>query len=263
MFSGALYRLISSAERGDYYSHIPLIPLVTVYLIYTERKRIFGSVEYSYAAGGILVLAGILVRLLAETRVLAFNQNDYTSVAVFGGLLFLTGGFVLSFGTRSVRQALFPLLFLLFMVPVPSLLMDGFIYLLQVGSTEVSYYFFMLAGVPIFREGFVFNLPGLSVEVAKQCSGIRSSLALVITVVLASHLFLRSGWRKAVLILAIFPITIIKNGIRILTITLLALHVDIKFLTHGWLHQSGGFVFFIPALALLGTILWGLRRMER
>ncbi len=169
----------------------------------------------------------------------------------------------MSFGTGSLRPALFPLLFLLFIVPVPSGLMDGFVYLLQVGSTEVSYYLFQLAGVPIFREGFVFHLPGLSVEVARQCSGIRSSLALVITVILASHLFLQGGWRKAVLILSVFPITILKNGIRILTITLLAIYVDMKFLTQGFLHQSGGFLFFIPSLALLGAILYGLRRHQK
>ncbi len=60
MFAGALHRLITSADRGDYYSHIPLIPLVSAYLMYSERKKIFRDPQYSLVPGILLVLAGIL-----------------------------------------------------------------------------------------------------------------------------------------------------------------------------------------------------------
>ena len=255
--------LISSAERGDYYSHIPLIPLITAYLLYSERKRIFQNPGYGYFPGGILILIGLLVRLTTEGLGLGLNANDYTAIVVFSAILIFWGGFIIAFGTQAARQAYFPLFFLLFLAPIPNLLMDYFISALQVGSTEVSYLLFQIIGVPIYREGFSFHLPGLSVEVAKQCSGIRSSLALVITVLIASHLFLRTAWRKWVLILAVFPITIIKNSIRILAITLLAAYVDMSFLTRGWLHQSGGILFFLPALFLLGGLLIALRKSEK
>ena len=255
--------LISSAERGDYYSHIPLIPLITAYLLHSERKRIFQNIACGYFPGGILILIGLLVRLSMEGLGLGLNANDYTTLVVFSAIMIFWGGFIIAFGTWSARRAVFPLLFLLFMAPIPGFLMDHFISALQVGSTEVSYLLFQIIGVPIYREGFSFHLPGLSVEVAKQCSGIRSSLALVITVLIASHLFLRTAWRKWVLILAVFPITIIKNSIRILAITLLAAYVDMSFLTRGWLHQSGGILFFLPALFLLGGLLFALRKSER
>ena len=136
-------------------------------------------------------------------------------------------------------------------------------YGLQVGSTEATAIFFGLIGVPVAREIFVFQLPGISVEVAKQCSGIRSSLALFITSILAAHFFLQTGWKKAVLILSIFPITVLKNGIRIVALSMLAIHVDERILTQGFLHQSGGFIFYIPALGLLGMILWWLKSTEK
>jgi exosortase len=149
------------------------------------------------------------------------------------------------------------------MIPIPTFIMDRFIYILLLGSSEVTDILFQLAGIAYLREGFVFHLPGQSIEVAKVCSGIRSSIALVIVTALAGHLFLQTGWKKLVLIVAVFPITILKNGIRIVTITLLAVYVDQKFLTQGFLHKSGGILFFIPSLVFLGLILWLLKRTEQ
>jgi exosortase len=110
-------------------------------------------------------------------------------------VVFLNGGFILSCGLHTFKAALFPLLFLIFVIPIP--LMDGFIYFLQVGSTEFTNLLFTASGVPVFlREGFFFHLPGMSVEVARQCSGIRSSLALLITAILAGTCFWRPDGRR-------------------------------------------------------------------
>ncbi len=138
--------------------------------------------------------------------------------------------------------------------------MDGFIYFLQVGSTEFTNLLFMATGVPFLREGFVFHLPGMSVEVAKQCSGIRSSLALLITAILAGHMFLKTGWKKVFLAVLIIPVTMFKNGIRILILTLLGTYVDPRWLTESSLHRDGGIVFFILALVLMAPILYWLRK---
>jgi exosortase len=113
----------------------------------------------------------------------------------------------------------------------------------------------------VLRDGVVFHMPGLSIEVAPQCSGIRSSLALAITCVLAGHMFLKRGWNKALLVLAVIPITMLKNGIRIVTLTLLALYVDRGFLESS-LHRDGGILFFVLALCLMAPILFLLRRSE-
>src|SRR5207245_1945207 len=145
--------------------------------------------------------------------------------------------------------------------PIPDFLLNRVIFWLQTGSAEVSYAVFELLGVPIFRTGFVFALPGVTIEVAKECSGIRSSLALLITSLLAGHLFLRSAWRKAALTLATLPLLIVKNGIRIVTLTLLSIYVDPSFLT-GRLHHEGGIVFFILALVILAPVLRLLQMSE-
>ena len=107
-----------------------------------------------------------------------------------------------------------------------------------------------------------FQLPGIAIEVAKECSGIRSSLALFITSLLAGHMFLKTTWRKVVLVLVIIPLTIFKNAVRITTLSLLAVYVDKSWLTDSWLHKGGGIVFFVLALVFFAPVLWALARSE-
>jgi exosortase len=147
------------------------------------------------------------------------------------------------------------------MVPLPPTLLDRSIYLLQQGSTEIAYLLFKALGVPVLRQGFLLTVPGVTIEVARECSGIRSSVALFITCLLAAHLFLRTKWRMLVFVLLAFPLAIIKNGIRITTLTLLSVYVDPGFLT-GRLHHEGGFVFFLLALAILFPVLLLLQKSE-
>ncbi|NWF57330.1 MAG: exosortase [Syntrophaceae bacterium] len=255
-----LRELMDSAKRSDYYSHIILIPLVTGYLIYSQKKDLLGNPTPSYGAGGLLTLLGMALYALGFYRLKELNLNDQVALLVLAAILFWVGGFLLLYGLEAFRRNSFPFLFLLFMIPLPHALMSQIIYALQVASTEVSEVLYFLSGVPYQREGFVFHLPGISVEVAEVCSGIRSSLALFITSILAGHFFLDRLWKKAILAAAVFPVTVFKNGARILTLSLLGVYVDPKFLTGGFLHQSGGFLFFIPALGLLGLTLWALRR---
>ncbi len=256
-----LQDLMESAKRSDYYSHIILIPWVTGYLIYSKKKELLGNPSPSYGMGGILILLGLTLYALGFYQATGLNFNDQVAFLAFSIVVFWTGGFILLYGWSAFRKNSFPFLFLIFMIPIPNILLSKIIYALQLASTEISEVLFFLIGVPYQREGFVFYLPGVSIEVAEVCSGIRSSLALFITSILAGHFFLDRFWKKTVLAVVVFPVTIFKNGVRIMTLSLLGAYVDPGFLTGGFLHQSGGFLFFIPALGLLGLALWALRRM--
>jgi exosortase len=253
--------LVESSLGNELYSHILLIPFVSIYLIYTDRGEIFQERVTSVVPGSILIVAGVVFYFIGNRLGTDLDTNDFLSVMTFAAVLSWIGGFILFYGLESSRLALFPLLFLFFMVPVPGFLMERIILLLQACSAEVSYGFFKLTGVPIFREGFTFHLPGLSVEVAKQCGGIRSSLVLFIVSLLMGHMFLSSWRRKFILSLWVLPITIVKNAIRIVTLTLLGVYVDPRIL-ESTLHRRGGIPFFIVALSLLGVVLWFLRRSE-
>jgi exosortase len=226
------------------------------------RKEIFSLNRSSYAPGIISIAVAIILYIGAITQGATLNRNSYLSLMTLSSVLFWVGGFIYFYGTASFRKAIFPLTFLILMVPIPNAMVEKIIFILQHASAEASYFIFKLTGVPIFREGLVFHLPGISVEVAEECSGIRSSIALFITTILASYLFLRSGFRRSILILTILPLAIFKNAVRIVTLSLLAVYVDKSFLTDSLLHKRGGILFFILALALLAPVLWLLKRSE-
>jgi exosortase len=248
--------------NSSYYTHVVLIPLVSAYLVFTRRKEIFGEVGYAFAPGGAVVGLGLLLLVAAAAMATGWGKNDQYALVACSTVLVVIGAFIALFGLRAFGAARFPLLFLAFMVPLPSAVEQWIIRVLQLGSAEFVAFLFQFTGMPVLREGVVFHLPGLSIEVAPQCSGIRSSLALVITCVLAGHMFLKTTWKKILLVLVVLPVTMLKNGIRIVTLSVLAVYVDRGFLESS-LHRDGGIVFFVLALLLIAPILFVLRRSEK
>ena len=260
-----LKALLGSESRGmfyEYYSHILLIPIVSGYLLYNRRNEIWASINPSIPAGVLVGAIGIIGYGSGLTQGQNLESIDRIAWQIASLIIAWQGAFLLFFGKEAFRAGLFPLLFLFFMVPVPTDLMDAFIYALQWGSSEATALIFSTLGTPYYREGFVFQLQTVAIEVAKQCSGIRSTMAMVITGILAAHLFLRDSGKKLILMLTILPITVFKNGLRIVILTLLAIHVDERFLTGGFLHKSGGFLFYIPGLVIFAGILLFLRKIE-
>ncbi len=261
-FWAPLSMLIRLSFQDEQYSHILLVPPVSAALFFLERRRIFSHVQTRWGIGLGLLFAGAVFHWLGLRHSASASQNDQLAIAMFSAVVIWVGCFVLCYGMRVLRTGLFPVLFLFLMVPIPDFPLDRFIFWLQTWSAEVSYAVFQMVGVPILRSGFTFALPGVVVEVAKECSGIRSSLVLLITSLLAGHLFLQSAWTKTILTLVTFPVLIVKNTIRIVAITLLSVYVDPSFLVSR-LHRQGGVLFFFLALAILAPILWSLQKSER
>ena len=245
------------------FSHIPLIPAVSLFLVYAERRTIFAKISRGWQLGGGLILAGAMFLVWARLNHAPFAAINQLSLLMAGLVLVWMGAFACFFGARAFRAALFPLLFLLFAVPVPEPFLSQTIYWLQKGSAEATGVLFKLLGVPALRlPNFVFVLPGVAIRVAEECSGIRSALALLITAVLAGHLYLKSKVHLLILALLVFPIAIVKNGMRIATLSCLAVYVNPSFL-QGNLHRYGGIPFFLLDLLMLGLVIALLRRTER
>jgi exosortase len=253
-----LFRLVLD---NDTFSQIPLIPVVTLLLIYERRKAIFSKLAIGWPLGAALLLPGLILVVVARLDLLHLTSTNPLSLLVFAIVLVWLGAFAMLFGARAFWSACFPLVFLLFMVPIPEPLLSKIIYFLQAGSTDMAEIFFRILRVPYLRDGFIFQLPGFAIRVAEECSGIRSTLALLITTVLASNLFLKTGWRRVLLCAVVVPLAIFKNGLRIATLSTLAIYVDPGFLT-GKLHHEGGIVFFLIALIPIGLLLMWLAKGE-
>jgi exosortase len=131
----------------------------------------------------------------------------------------------------------------------------------QVSSAAGAHLFFQISGTPVLQEGTVFKLPGFSLEVAPECSGIHSSLVLFITSFVAGHLLLRNLWAKGLLVFFVIPLAIIRNGIRIFTIGQLCVHVSPDII-HSYIHRHGGPIFFAGSLIPFFLLLFFLMKIE-
>jgi exosortase len=260
LFIRELILLLRFSFQNEHYSHIVLIPLVSAFLLYTERNNIFSEIRRD--GRGAWFLAPAAAAYFAGSLLPALSRNDFLSLRLLSFVLLWLGIFLYSYGAQAFRRAAFPVVFLALIIPIPDILLGHIIGLLVAGSAQITTWLFDLSGIPVLRHGTVFMLSTQTIEVARECSGIRSSLALFITSLLASHLFLRSRWSMFLLAVAAVGIAILKNGIRIATLTILAIRVDSGFLT-GRLHHEGGFVFFMIGLGILSSVLAGLRWMER
>lgn len=262
VFFPVLAQILAVSLREQQYSHLPLIPLVTLYLFWIDREGIFQQVKSAPLAGSLTVGAGLGLACAGWLLSGVLSANDSLSMMTLGWVVAVWGLFIACFGSTAARSALFPLGFLLFMVPIPGFALDAAIVFLQKWSAETTFWVFKLLGVPVFREGFLFSIPRLNIEVARECSGIRSSIALTITAVLAGRLFFDSWRSRVILVLCVIPLTVLKNAIRIVGLCLLSIYVDEGFM-RGGLHRDGGIAFFILALILASPLFLWLRRAEK
>jgi len=241
-------------------SHLLLIPLIAGWVLVVERSKICQKNFNSNVVGTAVMLCGAALALIAYSGH-RLTPDLRLSEYILSLVTLWVAGFVFTVGRTSWPKSLFPLFFLFLMVPWPSFLLDRVIYLLQAGSAWITSVLFDLTGVPALREGFVFYLPSVTIEVAKECSGIRSSMAVLILALLIAHFGLKSFWKKTLFLASALFVMILKNGIRIASLTLLSMYVDPGFL-YGRLHHEGGVVFFLLGLSLLTPLLCFLRRLE-
>ena len=261
IFSRAISAFVRISVSNPDASHLILIPFISAGVMFVERRMVFRELSYDKRIGGLLLFlacgAALISHFVAGGASFDLQLFGYILALVLSWL----AGFALLFGESACRAGYFSLLFLFLMIPSPKSFLDHIIFLLQSGSTWVAENLFDLLGVPVLREGFVLHLSRFNIEVAQECSGIRSSMALLVLALLISHFWLNRFWTKALFVVCGLLMMILKNGIRIATLSLLAMYVNPDFL-HGKLHQEGGIVFFALALLLLLPVFALLQRWE-
>jgi exosortase len=253
--------LVRYSLNNDNASHILLIPLIVGWLLYNDRAKISKLCALDLTAALPFVIFAAALGTVSLWR-LPFGIPNSTSLLILSLILFLSAGFIAIFGRVSAKATWFSLAFLGFAIPLPEGFLDRFIYALQYASATVAGWIFDTSRVPVLREGLIFHLSGLNIEVARECSGIRSSIALLILATLVAHFAFAKLWKKVVFVFAGLAMMAVKNGVRIATLTILAKYVDPDFL-FGKLHHQGGVVFFLLGLALLIPVYWLLRRGEK
>jgi exosortase C (VPDSG-CTERM-specific) len=242
-----------------------LIPFVSAYLLYIRRDQLPRKYVADIPLGMVLLAGGLGVLLFTywlnfAGRALA--DNYYLVLLTLSFLCCLAAGGFFFFGRDWMRTAAFPVAYLIFMVPMPDAMADALETASKYASAEAANLFFHLSGTPILRAGLVFQLSNITIEVAQECSGIRSSWVLFMTGILAANLFLKTPWRRLVLVAFVIPLAILRNGFRIVVIGLLCVNLGPQMI-HSIIHRRGGPVFFVLSLVPFLLLLWWLRKGER
>jgi exosortase C (VPDSG-CTERM-specific) len=247
--------------QSNLHSYILLIPFISSYLLYIRRRQLPRDFVPSYGLSLVSLVIGLSALTVALRATPPLTQNDYLGLVAFSFVCFLaTGGFFF-LGGKWMAAAAFPLAFLLFIVPLPDAAADFLRNASKTASAEAASLFFSISGTPVFRDGTVFQLPNIVIEVSEECSGIRSSWILLITSLLAANLFLKSPWQRLLLVAVVIPLGIVRNGFRILVIGLLCIHVGPQMI-HSIIHHQGGPLFFALSLIPLFLLMWWMRRKE-
>jgi exosortase len=254
------------ALANEAYTHIFLILPMSAALIYmdskyqdTKARRI--DPQPSASIGATLLLLAMVIGCYARWGIGATPDDVRLSLGMLALVTWWIASVLVCFGARTFKSFMFPLCFLFLMVPIPTFSLRWIVEFLQQQSVLAARLMFRAVGVPVTQDGIMLSIPGLDIEVARECSSIRSSLMLIVTTMILAHLFLRSWWRKGLLIAAAIPLSVAKNGLRIFTIAELGTRIDPGFL-NGKLHHNGGILFFGLSVVAVGAVLWVLRRTE-
>jgi len=264
-FSWPLFDLARFSVGSELFSHIILIPFVSVYLAWSSRASFPPHSEPNRLLGIGLMIGGVgLLAALGATFLRGTPLGRQDSLVVTSASFVLLFGAIcaLCLGRQTLRAIAFPLGFLVFLVPIPTFMVAAIESFLQHGSAHVAGFLFKLVGTPVFRQELVFQLPGIRLQVAPECSGIHSSLALLITSVLAGYFFLRSPVNRVLLAVAVIPLALMRNGFRVFTIGELCVHISPNMID-SYIHHHGGPIFFALSLVPFFALLYGLFKLER
>jgi exosortase C (VPDSG-CTERM-specific) len=259
-FAVPLLKFARFAAHSDVHSYVLLIPFVAAYLIYIRWNQLSDELTSAWGPAALLISVGT-VAFFAGQHFAELNENDHMTLIALSFVCFAIAGAFLFLGTKWARSAMFPLFFLAFFIPLPEIVVDTLEEASKQASAEVASWLFLMTGTPFLRSQTMFQLPGITITVAKECSGIRSSLVLIITSLLAANMFLRATWRRALLVAAVIPLGLLRNALRILVISLLCVHIG-PHMINSVIHRRGGPFFFALSLIPLFAMLWLLRRQE-
>jgi exosortase len=250
LLAAAYHSIVPSMVKDwytdDNYSHGFIVPLISGYFLYERREALKRMVVDPWAPGIILVVAGIVALIVGWLGTEYFTMRS-SLIAILAGMV------LYFFGKEAFRTSLLPLLYLIFMVPIPYIVYDAVAFPLKLFVTKVSVGFLKAIGIVVLREGNIIMFPATTLEVADACSGIRSLLSLIALAVAFAYFTRTTNLKRWVIIVSAVPIAILTNATRVIATGILAQYWGAR-AAEGFFHEFAGVVVFGLALAILVTL---------
>ena len=252
-YAPILYRMANQWANDENMGHGFFVPLVSGYIAWERRKVLAETPIRTNWWGLVIVVFGGLLSVVATLGVELFTARLSFVIALVGTVLFLCG-------TKWVKVLSFPLLLLLFMIPIPAIIYSALTLRLQMMASARGEVMISAMGIPVLREGNTLRLPSQTLDIVDACSGIRSLLSLLFLSLVYTYFTDKKIWMRWALLAATIPIAIGANGIRVAVTGLLS-EIDTKLASGGY-HEAEGYIVFVVALfALIAThrllnLLW-------
>jgi exosortase len=234
-------------ERDSNYSHGFLIPIVSLFLIWRMRNELRQIPISSSTKGLILLCAGLMIHLISRSFLIDFVSGFSLIIVIFGLCLYLLG-------TKITQKLIFPISFLVFMVPLPEVATFSLTFHLKMFATYSATLVVNLMGIPAVMEGAKINLPNDFLEIGDPCSGIRSLITLLALGSLFAYILPISFLKKIILFFSAVPIAILSNIVRIVFLTLVTYVYGQKVALEEPSHTISGLLVFVIALSGLACV---------
>jgi exosortase len=251
LYGPILLKLARDWSTDPNYSHGFLVLPIAAFLAWERRDRLRIAPSRPSPAGLALVVCSLALLVAGSLGAELFT----TRVSLIG---VLAGTVLYAYGWNHLRVLAFPLLFLVFMIPIPAILFDRVAVSLQLVASTLAERLLQTANVPVLRDGNVLTLANVTLEVNDACSGIRSMVALLTVTTLAGERWHLPASRRLWLAAAALPIAVAVNGTRVAVSGLAATHFGVE-AVRGTLHTATGWAMFVVALACLGVMLRSMR----
>jgi exosortase len=243
VYAEVLRRLVSTWSTDPDYSHGFVVVPIAVYLLYSRRARL-REVPRTGSWSGLAVIVLSLVVLLAGLRGAELFLSRVSMIGVIGGLVLFVWGWAV------LRLCLFPLAFLLLMIPLPTIVFNQITMPLQLLASRVAERTLDLAGVPVLREGNVVLLPYTTLEVVEACSGIRSIVSLLTLAIVLVQFTRLTVARRWLLVVATVPLAVFANGLRVAFTGLASAYWGTA-AAEGFVHTASGWLMFVGTFCVL------------
>lgn len=230
--------------QTDENGHAPLVLLIAAWLGWRLRGRLAALPP---APPGLLAW---LVLGLGCTVYVMGRLFNISSFEFLSQILVLCGALALLRGWAAPAALWFPLVFMLFAVPLPSTLTDALTGPLKQWISEIVVDLMFAFGYPIARSGVIIAVGSYQLLVADACSGINSMVSLSALGLLFMYLMPRhSRLHNALMLVALLPIAFVANLLRVVLLVLITYHLGDE-AGQGFLHGVAGLMLSLAALVL-------------
>jgi exosortase len=231
--------------KESYYSHGYLIPIISAFLVYLKWDQLKNIKSTSMPIGLVIFVFALLLHIVAK-------MGDVNFLSGFSMFFYLIGASLYIMGKQITRAIIFPICFLLFMFPIP----DNFINTIALPSkslaTSIGTLIVDLINIPYLREGFRIELPQTSLVVGTPCNGMNSLISFMALGMLFIYFSALNMWKITAILVSIYPLAILLNGIRIATLIYIAYNFGVeKASPESPLHTLSGMAVFIVGLLVL------------